>query len=423
MGEQRRRICRLIWLRSQGGCTRPRGHDAMTDAPPRISSSQAGLPAGRRPAGGHRAPGRGPAQRPRAPDAARRHRLGQDLHHRQRDPAGAAPDAGDGAQQDAGRAAVRRVQGVLPEQRGRVLRLATTTTTSPRPTCRPPTPTSRRTPRSTSTSSRCACRPPRRCSSGRDAIIVATVSAIYGLGDPQAYLSMVLHLVRGDRLDQRELLRRLADMQYTRNELDLTQGTYRVRGDVIDIFPAESEREAVRVELFDDEIEALSFFDPLTGEVLRKVPRSPCTRRRTTSRRASASTARSSRSATSCASGSRSCAPTTSWLEAQRLRAAHPLRPRDDDGGRLLRGHRELLALPVGPRRPGEPPPTLFDYLPDECAAGDRREPRHHPADRRHVPGRPLAQGDAGASTASACRRRSTTGRCASTSGRRWRRR
>jgi excinuclease ABC subunit B len=107
----------------------------------------------------------------------------------------------------------------------------------------------------------------------RDSIIVATVSAIYGLGDPQAYLSMVLHLVRGERLDQRKLLRRLADMQYTRNELDLAQGSYRVRGDVIDIFPAESEREAARVELFDDEIESLAWFDPLTGEVLRRVPR------------------------------------------------------------------------------------------------------------------------------------------------------
>ncbi len=106
-----------------------------------------------------------------------------------------------------------------------------------------------------------------------DSIIVATVSAIYGLGDPEAYLSMVLHMSRGDRLDQRKLLRRLADMQYTRNEIDLQQGTYRVRGDVIDIFPAESEREAVRVELFDDQVDALSFFDPLTGEVLRKVPR------------------------------------------------------------------------------------------------------------------------------------------------------
>jgi excinuclease ABC subunit B len=106
-----------------------------------------------------------------------------------------------------------------------------------------------------------------------DSIIVATVSAIYGLGDPQAYLSMVLHLSRGDRIDQRKILRRLVDMQYKRNELDLTQGTYRVRGDVIDIFPAESEREALRVELFDDEIDSLLLFDPLTGEVARKVPR------------------------------------------------------------------------------------------------------------------------------------------------------
>ena len=106
-----------------------------------------------------------------------------------------------------------------------------------------------------------------------DSIIVATVSSIYGLGDPAAYLEMVLHLVRGDKLDQRKLLRRLADMQYTRNDMDLSQGTYRVRGDLIDIFPAESEREAVRVELFDDTIDTLQYFDPLTGEVLRKVPR------------------------------------------------------------------------------------------------------------------------------------------------------
>ena len=106
-----------------------------------------------------------------------------------------------------------------------------------------------------------------------DSIIVETVSAIYGLGDPESYLKMVLHLVRGDRMDQRQLLRRLADMQYTRNELDLRQGTFRVRGDVIDIFPAESERDAVRVQFFDEEIESLAFFDPLTGEVLRKVPR------------------------------------------------------------------------------------------------------------------------------------------------------
>jgi excinuclease ABC subunit B len=106
-----------------------------------------------------------------------------------------------------------------------------------------------------------------------DAIIVATVSAIYGLGDPASYLEMVLHLSQGDRVDQRKLLRRLTDMQYTRNEMDLSQGSYRVRGDLIDIFPAESEREAVRVELFDDTVETIQWFDPLTGEISRKVPR------------------------------------------------------------------------------------------------------------------------------------------------------
>ncbi|MEM8685471.1 MAG: excinuclease ABC subunit UvrB, partial [Pseudomonadota bacterium] len=106
-----------------------------------------------------------------------------------------------------------------------------------------------------------------------DAIIVATVSAIYGLGDPEAYFSMVLHLSRGEQIDQRSILRRLAEMQYTRNEMELSQGNYRVRGDVIDVFPAESERDAVRIELFDDEIESLAHFDPLTGEVTRRVPR------------------------------------------------------------------------------------------------------------------------------------------------------
>src|SRR6187399_127720 len=106
-----------------------------------------------------------------------------------------------------------------------------------------------------------------------DAIIVATVSAIYGLGDPESYHEMILHVNRGERMDQRRLLRRLADMQYTRNELDLQAGTYRVRGDVIDVFPAESAREAVRIELFDETVESLALFDPLTGEIQRKVPR------------------------------------------------------------------------------------------------------------------------------------------------------
>ena len=107
----------------------------------------------------------------------------------------------------------------------------------------------------------------------RDTILVASVSAIYGLGDPQSYLRMVLHLDRGDRVDQRQLLMRLAELQYTRNDQVFQRGTYRVRGDVVDIFPAESEKEAIRVELFDDEIEDLAVFDPLTGEIINRVPR------------------------------------------------------------------------------------------------------------------------------------------------------
>ena len=106
-----------------------------------------------------------------------------------------------------------------------------------------------------------------------DVILVATVSSIYGLGDPNSYMKMILHLVRGDKIDQRDILRRLAELQYTRNDLDLQRGTFRVRGEIIDIHPADSDKEAIRVELFDNEIENLSFFDPLTGEVLRRVPR------------------------------------------------------------------------------------------------------------------------------------------------------
>ena len=107
----------------------------------------------------------------------------------------------------------------------------------------------------------------------RDSIIVASVSAIYGLGDPESYFKMVMHMKVGDRVDQRSLLRQLASMQYTRNEMDLARGTYRVRGDLIDIHPAEADDEAVRIELFDDVVESVAIFDPLTGEVRQRVPR------------------------------------------------------------------------------------------------------------------------------------------------------
>jgi excinuclease ABC subunit B len=199
-----------------------------------------------------------------------------------------------------------------------------------------------------------------------DAIIVATVSAIYGLGDPNAYLSMVLHLVRGDRIDQRKLLRRLADMQYTRNELDLTQGTYRVRGDVIDIFPAESERDAVRVELFDDEIEALSFFDPLTGEVLRKVPRLtvyPSSHYVTPRERVDSAIAGIRDELRERLQELRA---NDKLLEAQRLeqRTTFDLEMMMEVG--YCSGIENYSRYLSG-RQAGEPPPCLFDYLPENA--------------------------------------------------------
>ncbi|WP_419419753.1 excinuclease ABC subunit UvrB [Legionella sp. D16C41] len=107
----------------------------------------------------------------------------------------------------------------------------------------------------------------------KDAIIVATVSAIYGLGDPDSYLRMLLHLSRGEQCDQRKILQRLAEMQYTRNLNFLERGQFRVHGDVIDVFPADAEKEAIRIELFDDYVENLATFDPLTGEVIQRLPR------------------------------------------------------------------------------------------------------------------------------------------------------
>jgi len=107
----------------------------------------------------------------------------------------------------------------------------------------------------------------------KDALVVATVSAIYGLGDPDSYFKMILHLVKGDQIDQRKLLRRLAELQYTRNDMEFRRSTYRVRGDVIDVYPADSDRDAIRIILFDDEIEGLSLFDPLTGEIYQRISR------------------------------------------------------------------------------------------------------------------------------------------------------
>jgi|TARA_B110000914_G_scaffold224837_1_gene243795 excinuclease ABC subunit B len=107
----------------------------------------------------------------------------------------------------------------------------------------------------------------------KDTIVIATVSSIYGLGAPESYLKMVMHLDRGDIIDQRDLLRRLSTLQYTRNDLDFRRATFRVRGDTIDVYPADSDSEALRIELFGDEIEKLSWFDPLTGGLINEIPR------------------------------------------------------------------------------------------------------------------------------------------------------
>ncbi len=196
-----------------------------------------------------------------------------------------------------------------------------------------------------------------------DAIIVATVSAIYGLGDPQAYFSMILHLVRGDRTDQRTILRRLAELQYTRNELDLQQGTYRVRGDVIDIFPAESERDAVRVELFDEEIESLSYFDPLTGEVQRRVARLtifPKTHYVTPRERLLAATEQ-----IRAELGER-----LAWLrQHDKLLEAQRLEQRTLFDLEMIRelgycSGIENYSRYLSGREAGQPPPCLFDYVP-----------------------------------------------------------
>jgi excinuclease ABC subunit B len=199
-----------------------------------------------------------------------------------------------------------------------------------------------------------------------DAIIIASVSAIYGLGDPEWYMQMVLHLIRGERLEQRFILRRLAELQYTRNDMVLERGHYRVRGDVIDIYPAESEEEAIRVELFDDEIERLSYFDPLTGRTLRYVSRL-------------------------------TIYPKTHYVTPRDvlLKAVDDIKVELKQQLALLRANNKLLEAQrlaertqfdlemmvelgycsgienysryLSRRQAGEPPPTLFDYLPPEA--------------------------------------------------------
>jgi excinuclease ABC subunit B len=200
----------------------------------------------------------------------------------------------------------------------------------------------------------------------QDVIVVATVSAIYGLGDPSSYLKMVLHLSRGEQIDQRDILRRLAELQYKRNDVDFDRSSYRVRGDVIDVYPADSDYEALRIELFDEEVENLTLFDPLTGEVLRKVPRFTIYPK------------------------SHYVTPRDKVLEAadkiqdelairlEQLRSVDKLVEAQRLGERVRYDTEMMRELGycngienysryLSGRLPGEPPPTLFDYLPDNA--------------------------------------------------------
>ena len=200
----------------------------------------------------------------------------------------------------------------------------------------------------------------------RDTIIVSTVSAIYGLGDPSQYLSMVLHLSVGEIIDQRNILRRLVEMQYSRNDLELRRGTYRVRGEVIDIFPGDEEMRAIRVELFDEEIEAISQFDPLTGEVVNKMqrvtvfPKSHYVTPRQTVIDAAAAISEELKERLAHQRENQQL------VEAQRLEQ----RTRYDLEMMLELGYCngvENYSRHLTGRGVGEAPPTLFDYLADDA--------------------------------------------------------
>src|SRR5690554_4965481 len=200
----------------------------------------------------------------------------------------------------------------------------------------------------------------------RDALIVVSVSAIYGLGDPEQYLKMRLHFSRGELIDQRSFLRRLAELQYTRNDMDFKRGTYRVRGDVIDIYPADSDEEAVRVELFDDEIDSIRLFDPLTGEARGQVPRM------TIYPKSHYVTPRETILA-AAAEIKTELVERLEWLrkndrlvEAQRLeqRTLYDLEMMQELG--YCNGIENYSRYLSG-RGVGQPPPTLFDYIPKDA--------------------------------------------------------
>ncbi len=199
-----------------------------------------------------------------------------------------------------------------------------------------------------------------------DALVVATVSAIYGLGAPEDYLSLRLILSLGERIDQRDLIRHLTQLQYTRNEYELQRGTFRVRGEIIDVHPAESDAEALRIELFDGEVEGLSLFDPLTGESLRKLQRYtvyPKTHYATTRERVLAAI---DTIKVELKDRLEQLYAQNKLVEAQRLaqRTQFDVEMMAEVG--FCSGIENYSRHLTG-KAPGEPPPTLFDYLPADA--------------------------------------------------------
>ena len=228
-----------------------------------------------------------------------------------------------------------------------------------------------------------------------DVIIVASVSCIYGIGSVETYTAMTFALKKGERIDQRQLIADLVALQYKRTQADFTRGTFRVRGDVIDIFPAHYEDRAWRVNLFGDTVENIEEFDPLTGhrqddlEFIKIYANSHYVTPRPTLVQAIKSIKSELKMAARPAA--RPGPPAGSAAAG----AAHHLRSRDDGSHRLLRRHRKLFALPHGPP-PRRAAADAVRICPRQCAGVRRRKPRHGAADRRHVQRRFPAQGDAG---------------------------
>jgi excinuclease ABC subunit B len=320
----------------------------------------------RRPADRHQGPRRRPRQRRPQPGAARRHRLRQDLHHGQGDRGDAAPGRDPGAEQDAGRAALFRVQELLPRTTRSNISSPTTTITSRKPMCRAPTPSSRRNRRSTSRSTACATRPPARCSSATTVIIVASVSCIYGIGSVETYTAMTFQMTVGDRLDQRQLLADLVAQQYKRQDINFVRGSFRVRGDTIEIFPAHLEDARLAHLDVRRRDRQITEFDPLTGQKtgdLKSVKiyaNSHYVTPRPTLNGAIKSIKEELRTAWPSWKRPAAC------LEAQRLeqRTRFDLEMLEATGS--CAGIENYSRYLTG-RTAGEPPPTLFEYIPDNA--------------------------------------------------------